>query len=194
MAMLIEETERDPAGLPVPALASAGPGSIGPEDARAFGEPGAPRRASFAARCVAMVLDLLVLGLVQAPLARLANAAVTAAGAMLGRPLPDAADLSSILAGVGGFALPAVYFVGLQAGEGRTIGKEAMHLRVARPDGRPIGLARAAMRCAGYFASAIPMGLGFAAAMGPRRRALHDLLADTVVLQDSATETAGVRA
>ncbi|MFM7144388.1 MAG: hypothetical protein ACKO2K_20990 [Alphaproteobacteria bacterium] len=49
-----------------------------------------------------------------------------------------------------------------------------------------MGLLRSFLRWIGYEISAIPLGLGFALALGPRRRALHDLLADTVVLDSGA--------
>lgn len=140
-----------------------------------------PRRARFAARFAAIVLDLIVLAFAQVALAWTARAAVATAG-LLGRPLHGAAEIADLLAATAGLVLPAVYFTALHAGSGSTLGKHAMHLRVARRDGRPIGLLRSLLRWVGYEISAIPAGLGFALALGPRRRALHDLLADTVVL------------
>lgn len=149
----------------------------------------APRRATFAARFSAIILDLLVLAAAQVAVSWTARAAIATAG-LLGRPLAHPDDVAGLLAATGGLVLPAVYFTVLHAGEGRTLGKHAMHLRVARPDGRPIGPRRSLLRWVGYEISAIPLGLGFAMALGPRRRALHDLLADTVVLDLGAAEGA----
>lgn len=173
-------------GAPGEAAPAAPAGVAGPADATGEAPPSAsisaPRRARFASRFAAIVLDLLLLSAVQVALGWTARAAVAAAGA-LGRPLAGAAEIAELLAATGALVLPAVYFTALHAGEGRTVGKHLMHLRVARPDGRPIGLARSFLRWVGYEISALPFGLGFALALGPRRRALHDLLADTVVLE-----------
>ncbi|MFM7144048.1 MAG: RDD family protein, partial [Alphaproteobacteria bacterium] len=117
------------------------------------------KRATFAARFAAIVIDLVLLTLVQVAVAWAARAAVATAG-LLGRPLAGGGEIADLLAAVGGLVLPAVYFTTLHAGEGRTLGKHAMHLRVARPDGRPIGLLRSFLRWIGYEISAIPLGLG----------------------------------
>jgi uncharacterized RDD family membrane protein YckC len=167
--------------VPEAPAALAGPVDASGEAPRSSAISG-PRRARFASRFAAIVLDLLLLSAVQVALGWTARAAVAAAGA-LGRPLAGAAEIAELLAATGALVLPAVYFTALHAGEGRTVGKHLMHLRVARPDGRPIGLARSFLRWVGYEISALPFGLGFALALGPRRRALHDLLADTVVLE-----------
>jgi len=171
------------------AVASGSPSRPAGEDVAGGAAPRAPRRATFAARFAAIVLDVIVLALAQVALAWTARAAVATA-ARMGTPLAAAAEIAEVLAATGAFVLPAVYFTVLHAGEGRTLGKHAMHLRVARPDGRPIGLGRSLLRWIGYEVSAIPLGLGFAMALGPRRRALHDLLADTVVLDSGPGERA----
>lgn len=172
-------TANEPAIDPTAATAVAAAAVAAPPPATAA--PRALRRASFAARFAAIVIDLAVLAFARLALSWTARAAVATAG-LLESPLAGASGLAEILAATGSFVLPAVYFTALHAGEGRTPGKHAMHLRVARPDGSPIGLGRSLLRWFGYELSAIPLGLGFAMALGPRRRALHDLLADTVVL------------
>jgi uncharacterized RDD family membrane protein YckC len=65
---------------------------------------------------------------------------------------------------------------------GQTPGKALLGLRVARQDGRRLTLGCAALRLAGYWLSALPLGLGFFwVLVDPRRQAWHDKLAGTHV-------------
>lgn len=67
---------------------------------------------------------------------------------------------------------------------GTTPGKRLLGLTVHGPDGRAgLSVGRALLRLAGYALSALPLGAGFWMALGPERRALHDRLAGTAVLQ-----------
>jgi uncharacterized RDD family membrane protein YckC len=81
------------------------------------------------------------------------------------------------------------YFSTFVAAGGQTIGKMAAGLRVIPADpGAPpserVSFGQAAVRGAGYVASALPLGLGFLPAFfGQERRALHDRLADTRVVK-----------
>jgi uncharacterized RDD family membrane protein YckC len=81
------------------------------------------------------------------------------------------------------------YFSTFVAAGGQTIGKMAAGLRVIPADpGAPpserVSFGQAAVRAAGYVASALPLGLGFLPAFfGQERRALHDRLADTRVVK-----------
>jgi uncharacterized RDD family membrane protein YckC len=68
---------------------------------------------------------------------------------------------------------------------GRTPGKWALRLRVARLDGRPLRLWDSFGRAGGYGASAAMLLLGFFEAIWhPNRQAAHDRIAGTVVLRD----------
>jgi len=66
------------------------------------------------------------------------------------------------------------------------VGKWAAGLRILRDDGRPIGIGRAfARHFAGYPLSFITLGIGFLiAALTLRGRALHDLIAGTIVVRE----------
>ncbi|HZR79682.1 MAG TPA: RDD family protein [Candidatus Binatia bacterium] len=145
-----------------------------------------PPRASFVARLVAMVVDALVLAAMNVALVWAASSAVLAAERLLGHPFVDAADLVATIFAVGSVALAVGYFVVLHSATGQTLGKLALHLRVLRLDGRPIGVARSAVRFVGYFASALPLGIGFLGALASTRRALHDYVAGTVVVRARA--------
>jgi uncharacterized RDD family membrane protein YckC len=81
----------------------------------------------------------------------------------------------------------AVLNFGLFAGlRGQTIGKWATGLRIERTDGRGIGIGRAIVRhFLGYALSVLTLGIGFfAAAITPRSRTLHDLIAGTIVVRE----------
>jgi uncharacterized RDD family membrane protein YckC len=66
------------------------------------------------------------------------------------------------------------------------VGKWATGLRVERRDGEPLSFARALLRhTVGYLASLLTLGLGFfVAALNREGRALHDLIAGTVVVRE----------
>jgi uncharacterized RDD family membrane protein YckC len=68
-----------------------------------------------------------------------------------------------------------------------TVGKQIFGMRVLGEDGRPMGFGRATGR---YFAKTIvtplvPLGIGYLmAAFTARKRALHDMIASTVVVRN----------
>ena len=81
----------------------------------------------------------------------------------------------------------AVLDLGVLAGlTGKTIGKWTTGLRVQRPNGEEPGVGRALLRhFVGYPLSFLTLGFGFLmAALTTRGRALHDFIADTVVVRD----------
>lgn len=145
-----------------------------------------PPRAGFGRRALAMVLDLALLSGVEVVLGWTAALSIDGAAMLLGHSIAGADGLATTLGGAGAFLLPVAYFTELHAGGGQTLGKALVGIRVARPDGEPIGHGRSLLRWFGYTLSSIPMGLGFLAALGPGRRALHDLVAGTAVLDVTA--------
>ncbi len=97
------------------------------------------------------------------------------------------ADSSAETIGIVLAIVVAVLNLGVLAGTtGRTLGKWATGLRVQRPDGAQPGVGRALLRhFVGYPLSFLTLGLGFLlAALSTRGRALHDLIADTIVVRD----------
>lgn len=65
---------------------------------------------------------------------------------------------------------------------GQTLGKRALNIRVARPDGSAVDPSTAATRSAMRIVSGLPLGLGFVwAAWDGQRRTWHDMVADTRV-------------
>ncbi|MBA3888284.1 MAG: RDD family protein [Acidobacteria bacterium] len=85
--------------------------------------------------------------------------------------------------------LNAGYAVLFTAAGGQTIGKMTLRIRVVPtdpggPTGRRVPLGHAVVRAAGYLVSLLPAGLGYLPAfIGQDRRAIHDRLADTRVIQ-----------
>ena len=78
----------------------------------------------------------------------------------------------------------ALYFVLLWSWRGQTIGMMAVHIKLlTRANGR-VSLSRSALRLLGYAASVATLFLGLVIALfDGERRALHDHLAGTVVVE-----------
>ena len=97
------------------------------------------------------------------------------------------AGSSAEMAGIMIAITVAVLDLGVLAGlTGKTIGKWTTGLRVQRPSGEEPGVGRAMLRhFVGYPLSFLTLGIGFlVATLSTRGRALHDLIADTVVVRD----------
>ncbi len=77
-----------------------------------------------------------------------------------------------------------LYFVLLWSWRGQTVGMMAVHIKLlTRANGR-VSVSRSALRLLGYAASVAPLFLGLVIALFDReRRALHDHLAGTVVVE-----------
>jgi uncharacterized RDD family membrane protein YckC len=77
-----------------------------------------------------------------------------------------------------------LYFAIMEGGpNGATVGKRTVGIRVVGRSGRPLGFGGASLRFAAKMLSAGLGGLGFLVALLPWRRALHDFLADTLVVR-----------
>ena len=85
---------------------------------------------------------------------------------------------------VAGWALAVgLYFTLFWATTGQTPGMRLMRLRVVTANGTPPGLGRALVRLGGLVLAIIPLFAGFLPVLfDPRRRALQDWLAGTVVV------------
>jgi len=145
-------------------------------------------RAPFALRCGALLIDYILLALIltfSIMFARLMGGGARMAG--------GTAEKVGILITLIVALLDLVVLAGLT---GRTVGKWTTGLRIERMDGRPPGIVRAVVRhLFGYPLSLLPFGLGFlVVTVSPTGRALHDVIAGTVVVRRSdATMIAPVR-
>lgn len=136
------------------------------------------RLAPFSLRCGALLIDYIVL------------AAIVALSTLIARMFGGGARTAGSSAETVGFLVAtaaAVLDLGVLAGlTGRSIGKWATGLRVVRNSGDEVGLGRIFLRhFVGYPVSFLTLGIGFIlATLTSRGRALHDFIADTIVLRD----------
>jgi uncharacterized RDD family membrane protein YckC len=93
----------------------------------------------------------------------------------------------ALLAMIAAFTIVAWLYEALMTSStrGATLGKQALGLRIIRADGGPLSFGRATAR---YFLKVVPLanaaGLGcLMAGFTRRKRALHDMLADTRVIR-----------
>jgi uncharacterized RDD family membrane protein YckC len=162
----------------------------------AAGQRSGTRVASFGARAAALVIDLLIMAAIAAPLI-VAGTFIFGQDPKSGQDVVDAAWYSMLGVWLAVVALYGPLLTG-RHGErnGQTLGKQALGIRVARPDGAPIGRGRAFARefgCKGLLYAcgwAVPpfgfIALAVAYLMvlpDPRNRALHDLICGTRVLR-----------
>jgi len=126
-------------------------------------------------RVAAALIDLLV------PLAGLAAANVA------GLPL----TLGVVLVGVG---WTLYYFFALESGDGQTLGKRAMNLRVVSADGKPASMEQIAKRTAIRIVDGHIVGLIVMLVTGDRRLRLGDILAGTVVTDAESAPGPATRA
>ena len=142
-------------------------------------------RAPFSLRCGALLIDYILL------------VGVLATATLLARFFGDARRASAVLLTAGYVSVAAVAFLNFVVManlSGRTLGKWISGLRIERRDGEPLSVRRALLRhLVGYPLTLLTLGAGFLlAAFHPQGRALHDLLAGTVVVRSRQTR-AGAR-
>jgi uncharacterized RDD family membrane protein YckC len=134
--------------------------------------------AGLVTRAIAAAIDALLIDL--------AALFVAAVVALVLSIFPVARDTKTLLAVIGGvlFAVWVIaYFVTFWTTTGQTPGDRVMHIQVLREDGQTLGPWHAALRLFGavvgliFFLGYIPILLN------DRRRALHDWMAGTVVIE-----------
>jgi len=134
------------------------------------------RRAPTLRRAVSWVLDAALLALVAGPPLLLAQGALPAGAGGLEVLVPAAAALGALLAFVHSALGHALM--------GATVGKRLLGLRVVGPDGAAPSLARSAVRAGLAVLGTAALGLPMLAVLFTRSgRALHDVVADTVVVR-----------
>jgi uncharacterized RDD family membrane protein YckC len=133
--------------------------------------------ASPAARLGAAVIDLVLLGMI--------NAAVGYLTLALTGLTWQEYDVLPLAPLVGFFAiLDGGYLIVFVAAAGQTIGKMVTGVRVIGDDGQPVDIAGAVLRTAGCAASLLTLGLGYLPAFfAADRRALQDRIAGTQVVR-----------
>jgi len=82
------------------------------------------------------------------------------------------------------FLMHPWYYIWTARKSGATVGKRALGLSVVHESGQPVGVRTMSLRYGGYLLSALTLGLGHLVVLARRdRRALHDHVAGTVVVQ-----------
>ena len=120
----------------------------------------------FWARLLAMVIDLVVLGIVDALLGFL----------LFDGPQSNGSSLLTLLLFAGYYTLGVSMF-------STTLGKRAINAYVLRPDGSKVSALRAFGRWLAYIPSALLLFVGFLiVAFREDKQGLHDRLSDTVVV------------
>lgn len=121
------------------------------------------------------------------------------AGPAFGRPAGIALRTIAFLLDLALFAIvlkkawfPAAWFVYdwlTTALFGATAGKWLLGMRVVRTDGRPIGVGHALLRSIGKLVTLLTLGAGFfLGAITASKQALHDFIAESMVLRDPRCE------
>lgn len=133
-------------------------------------------RAPFSLRCGAVLIDYIAL------------IGIIAFATLLARVSGDARKTGAMFFFTAYVLAALVAFVNLvvlPAWTGRSFGKWVTALRIERRDGMPLSIGRALLRhLVGYPVTLLTFGLGFLfAAFNAEGRALHDLLAGTVVVR-----------
>lgn len=149
--------------------------------------PPAPQ-AGFISRGIAFVLDLVMMSatiLLAVVLVQSVLGFFTLYG-LLGQRIVQSSPFNALLVGVLaliGAGIAIGYPVGFWVLLGQTPGKLLLGLRIMRVNGRPISIRCALVRYAGYWLSALPLGLGFLwVLVDARRQGWHDKLAGTYVM------------
>ena len=122
-------------------------------------------RASFGKRFLAALLDGIIVGVI---------------GTILGKLLGGGSGAQAVTT-----ALGLGYYIYFEGGQGATLGKKALGLKVISTSGTsPIGYGSAAVRYVGRIVSAIPLGLGYFWMLWDKdKQTWHDKIASTYVVE-----------
>ncbi len=137
--------------------------------------------ASFKSRAGAFFLDFMITAVVCMPLLMLGARQLQKFGLVKEDLLLvfDYEHWYSIIPLVAYFSLSVYY------GNGKTLGKRLMGIRVVSVVHEKIGFWHAVERALGYGASFLEFGFGFLQYfIDPNRRTVHDRIAETIVIQD----------
>jgi uncharacterized RDD family membrane protein YckC len=171
-------TEQTPPPAPPAAPPAAEPGWTAPPPAP-ISRPGPMpgwHYAGFWVRFLAILIDGILLGILSSALVPFSGPQFT----VVDNQIAVHAGSNAI-----GTLVGLVYFVGLWAWRGQTVGMMAFNMRVVNvADGQKIDVFRGLLRYVGLIISIIPLFLGVLwAAFDPRKQGWHDKIASTVVIR-----------
>jgi len=141
-------------------------------------DPNAVREyAGFWIRLGSLVIDLIIVGLISAVLGRLNVGSVHTGPVHIGNR-----DVIFVFNPFRILVLFVYPWLMIGLAHGQTVGMMALGLRIARPNGEPVGLGRSAARAAVAFISGFPLTLGYLWSLWDREhRTWHDIVAGTRV-------------
>ena len=141
-------------------------------------------RAPFSLRCGALLIDYIILAII--------IAFFTLAARPMGGGARTTGNTTENLGIIVALAVLVLNFGGLAVWRGQTLGKWATGLRIERQNGEPLDWWRVLLRhFVGYPLSLLTLGLGFLViAFSAKGRALHDLIAGTIVVRDVGQQRA----
>jgi uncharacterized RDD family membrane protein YckC len=133
--------------------------------------------AGFWIRFGAALIDGILLGIVGGIIGFIIGMATGGAG--------GTSDTASNIAGFVGFLIGIAYYVMMESGPRQaTLGKMALGLKVTDMEGGRISAGKAAARYFSKILSAIILMIGYImAAFTPKKQALHDIIAKTLVVK-----------
>jgi uncharacterized RDD family membrane protein YckC len=77
-----------------------------------------------------------------------------------------------------------IYFIGMWAWKGQTLGQMVFNIKVIKTDGLPVDLRIATLRYLGYLGCILTLGIGFLwIFFDKKKQGLHDKLAETYVIR-----------
>ena len=162
------------------------PGKVGPQYRGAW------------VRLLGTIIDGLIIGLISMVLSRAFGS---------GTSTENIVSTSTSPASLATLGVMVVYFVGLWAWRGQTLGKMVIGAKIVKTDGRPIGMGRAVLRFIGYViyfgiiallkSSILGILVAFFLALiiigtSKKKRGLHDFIAGTVVINSRPRQPAPV--
>jgi len=140
--------------------------------------------AGFRKRMAAYLIDGFIVGIGGMVIGGLVGGVIGGLMAVSGTGGDVMLVLVQVVANLLSLALGAIYYGWFHASQSMaTPGKMAVGIKVVRPDGQRISLARGVGRYFATILSTIPLLIGFfMAAFTARKQALHDLVCDTLVV------------
>jgi uncharacterized RDD family membrane protein YckC len=172
-------TDRYPAPPPPPPHPAYGGQGYPPPPG--YGQPGmqGPVYGGFWVRFVAYIIDSIILNIVVFIISFIVGLGLGAGTGGI------ANDTGQTIGGLLGIVIAWLYFAFQESSAaGATLGKRALGLRVLRGDGMRLSFGRATGRFFAKIISGVILLIGFImAGFTERKRALHDMIADTVVIR-----------
>ncbi len=150
------------------------------ETGRAAPDPAVFSYAGFWIRFSVTCLDFVLLGVLKGAIFLALSVAMVS---VYGRdPSQEEKELLGFVLMAALLLVSWLYFAGLEAFTGGTLGKLMVGIHVVRKNGAPIGLGRATLRYFGKYLSSI-LAVGYImVGFHSEKQGLHDLLADTLVV------------